>query len=181
MKKKTKNIVIYAGSVFLAAFYLLVLWWGQNPKVGLEYRMYYITHELSDWPGYGNLSYEPGTVEYCTELKDRNGKEMPFLVCQRKGQGWQEEQYEGSKNSGQESYLYYVPEEKLTSAEYVCEISEFTGAGRIEVYCNDKKAGVIQGTGTFTFEIGELKEKERTTIRFAAQDASFTLWSTMIH
>ena len=68
MKKKSVKAAFYAGAVILACFYLLVLWWGKNPDVGLEYRMYYLTHELSDWPGYGKLSYEPGTTEYCTTL-----------------------------------------------------------------------------------------------------------------
>ena len=73
MKKKSVKAAFYAGAVILACFYLLVLWWGKNPDVGLEYRMYYLTHELSDWPGYGKLSYEPGTTEYCTTLKDKDG------------------------------------------------------------------------------------------------------------
>ena len=51
MKKKSVKAAFYAGAVILACFYLLVLWWGKNPDVGLEYRMYYLTHELSDWPG----------------------------------------------------------------------------------------------------------------------------------
>lgn len=180
MKSKGKKILFYMGAVLLAVFYLCVLWWGQNPKVGLEYRMYYITHELSDWPGYGKLSYASGTTEYCTALKDRNGTEVSYQVCQRKGQGWQKEQYEGSKNSGQEAYLYYVLEETLEHAEYVCEINQFTGTGMIEVYCNDKKAGTIQHSGVFTFEIGELDKEELVTIRFVAQDCDFSLWSTMI-
>lgn len=180
MKNKSRKILFYAGAVILAAFYLCVLWWGQNPKVGLEYRMYYITHELSDWPGYGKLSYVPGTIEYCTKLKNRNGEEVSYRVCQRKGQGWKEEQYEGSKNSGQEAYVYYVLSEPLEHAEYVCKINEFTGTGMVTVYCNDKKAGTFQHSGVFTFDIGELNKEELVTIRFEAQDCEFSLWSTMI-
>ena len=80
MKKKSVKAAFYAGAVILACFYLLVLWWGKNPDVGLEYRMYYLTHELSDWPGYGKLSYEPGTTEYCTTLKDKDGNERSINV-----------------------------------------------------------------------------------------------------
>ena len=108
MKKKSVKAAFYAGAVILACFYLLVLWWGKNPDVGLEYRMYYLTHELSDWPGYGKLSYEPGTTEYCTTLKDKDGNERSINVCRRKGKGWKEDQYEGSTNSGKDAYLYYV-------------------------------------------------------------------------
>lgn len=180
MKKKGVKAAFYAGSVVLAVFYLLVLWWGKNPKVGLEYKMYYITHELSDWPGYGNLSYQPGTIEYCTNLKDKNGNEQMFNVCQRKGKGWKEDQYEGSKNSEKDSYIYYVLNDTYDTFVYQCEITEFTGTGVVEVYCNERKIGEIQGTGTFTFEIGKLEEKELVTIRFRAENAAFCLWSTAV-
>ena len=84
MKKKSVKAAFYAGAVILACFYLLVLWWGKNPDVGLEYRMYYLTHELSDWPGYGKLSYEQGTTEYCTTLKDKDGNEYQCMPPQGK-------------------------------------------------------------------------------------------------
>ena len=58
--KKTR-IVLYSASIILVLFYIIVMWWGIIPKVGIEYKMYYITHELSDWPGYGRLSYKLGT------------------------------------------------------------------------------------------------------------------------
>ena len=88
MRKNIARVLLYAACGVLVVFYILVLWWGKNPKVGTEYRMYYLTHELTDWPGYGNLKYTFGTKEICTEHKDRNGKEQSN-VCSRKGQGWQ--------------------------------------------------------------------------------------------
>ena len=90
MRKNIARVLLYAACAVLVVFYILVLWWGKNPKVGTEYRMYYLTHELTDWPGYGNLKYTFGTKEICTEHKDRNGKEQSN-VCSRKGQGWQKE------------------------------------------------------------------------------------------
>lgn len=180
MINNKKKVMFYVGAVLLAVFYVVVLWWGQNPKVGTEYRMYYITHELSDWPGYGKLNYTPGTVEYCTGLWDRNGKEVTYQVCRRKGKGWNTEQYEGSKNSEKESYVYYVLEEDLKQAAYAFEINEFTGDGEVSVYCNDKRVGSFRQTGVFTFEIGEIKKEELTTICFVAEDAEFSLWSTQI-
>ena len=103
----------------------------KNPDVGLEYRMYYLTHELSDWPGYGKLSYEPGTTEYCTTLKDKDGNERSINVCRRKGKGWKEDQYEGSTNSGKDAYLYYVLNRTAENASYQCEVTEFAGNGRV--------------------------------------------------
>ena len=180
MKKKSVTAAVYAGAGILACFYLLVVWWGKNPDVGLEYRMYYLTHELSDWPGYGKLSYEPGTTEYCTTLKDKDGNERSINVCRRKGKGWKEDQYEGSTNSGKDAYLYYVLNRTAENASYQCEVTEFAGNGRVEVYCNDRKIGEIQGTGTFTFEIGKLEEKECDTIHFVADNVTFCLWSSAI-
>ena len=48
MKKKSVKAAFYAGAVILACFYLLVLWWGKNPDVGLEYRMYYLTGRATE-------------------------------------------------------------------------------------------------------------------------------------
>ena len=106
MRKNIARVLLYAACAVLVVFYILVLWWGKNPKVGTEYRMYYLTHELTDWPGYGNLKYTFGTKEICTEHKDRNGKEQSN-VCSRKGQGWQKsKRYEGTKNTDKDSYIY---------------------------------------------------------------------------
>ena len=58
-----KNALLYIVCAVLVVFYLIVLWLGFNPDVCLEYKMYYLTNELSDWPGYGKLPYELGTVE----------------------------------------------------------------------------------------------------------------------
>ena len=55
MRKNIARVLLYTACAVLVVFYILVLWWGKNPKVGTEYRMYYLTHELTDWPGYGNL------------------------------------------------------------------------------------------------------------------------------
>lgn len=70
MRKNIARVLLYTACAVLVVFYILVLWWGKNPKVGTEYRMYYLTHELTDWPGYGNLKYTFGTKEICTEHKD---------------------------------------------------------------------------------------------------------------
>ena len=108
MRKNIARVLLYTACAVLVVFYILVLWWGKNPKVGTEYRMYYLTHELTDWPGYGNLKYTFGTKEICTEHKDRNGKEQSN-VCSRKGQGWQKtKRYEGTKNTDKDSYLSLI-------------------------------------------------------------------------
>ena len=76
--------------------------------------------------------------------------------------------------------IYYVLNRTAENASYQCEVTEFAGNGRVEVYCNDRKIGEIQGTGTFTFEIGKLEEKECDTIHFVADNVTFCLWSSAI-
>ena len=154
---------------------------GKNPKVGTEYRMYYLTHELTDWPGYGNLKYTFGTKEICTEHKDRNGKEQSN-VCSRKGQGWQKsKRYEGTKNTDKDSYIYYIPEESADNIYLVCDITEYdttaSGDKGIEVYVNDKLIGNIDSKGTTKLKIGYVSGDELLTVKFHADNAEYTLYS----
>ena len=90
---KCGRVAVYAICAALVVFYCLVLWWGFNPNVGIEYRMYYLTHELSDWPGYGNLEYTYGTKEICIERNEKTLSEIAIsntseVICARKGQGF---------------------------------------------------------------------------------------------
>ena len=107
MRKNIARVLLYAACAVLVVFYILVLWWGKNPKVGTEYRMYYLTHELTDWPGYGNLKYTFGTKEICTEHKDRNGKEQSN-VCSRKGQGWQKSKRYDERRIQTKIHIYTI-------------------------------------------------------------------------
>ena len=158
MRKNIARVLLYTACAVLVVFYILVLWWGKNPKVGTEYRMYYLTHELTDWPGYGNLKYTFGTKEICTEHKDRNGKEQSN-VCSRKGQGWQKtKRYEGTKNTDKDSYIY-------------------VGDKGIEVYVNDKLIGNIDSKGTTKLKIGYVSGDELLTVKFHADNAEYTLYS----
>lgn len=186
MKKTGKFIACWLAVVLLAGFYMTMLVIGKNPDVGIEYRMYYITHELTDWPGYGNLTYDLGTVEYCTEFKDKNGKEFTGgKVCQRKGQGFKDKlkykQYEGSESTGAESYIYYIPATSTDSAEYQFSINEFNGDGQIKVYANDKEIGTFESTGNYNMEIGSIASGELMTIKFVTDNCSFRLWTTCLN
>ena len=129
MKKNIAGVLLYMVCVVLVVFYITVLWWGKNPKVGTEYRMYYLTHELTDWPGYGKLSYSYGTTEYCTEHKDRNGNELSN-VCSRKGQGWQKsKRYDGTKNTANDSGKVKV----MTSFYTMYDFAQKIGGEKVEI------------------------------------------------
>lgn len=168
--------LIYGICMILALFYMLVLWWGKNPDVGIEYRMYYLTHELSDWPGYGKLAYTLGTDEYCTGLKDRNGRDVAYKVCRRKGQGWEKEAYEGSVNKGTESWIYYLPDTTQKEVLFTVECNQFSGSGNVEVYTDSLHIGTIQAAGTYTFVVPEVIADQLLSIRFDAKNSEFRVW-----
>lgn len=174
------KILMWAISVCFVIFYLCVFVWGSNPRVGTEYRMYYITHELSDWPGYGKLDYDYGTIEYCTGIRDRNNAFVTYNVCQRKGQGWEREQYDGSVNNNTESSIYYIPVKAKTDAQYVIDINDFSGNGSVKIFANNEEIGEFVSEGRFTFDIREIRENELLQIKFVANDCSFRLWSACI-
>lgn len=171
------KIVLYAVCVLFVVFYLLVFWWGKHPNVGIEYKMFYLTNELSDWPGYGNLVYQTGTEEICTGLKDRNGKEVSYQVCRRKGQGWKKEQYEGSVNSGPNSWIYYLMKENEDNAVLALNINGYSGENEVKVYANDELIGSFDREGEFLYHVTKVKKDELLTIKFDAGDATFSLWS----
>lgn len=181
MKKNVAGILLYVACSVLVVFYILVLWWGKNPDVGIEYRMYYLTHELTDWPGYGKLSYRYGTTEYCTEYKDRNGNELDN-VCSRKGQGWQKsKRYEGTKNTAEDSYIYYIPEKSSDNVWLVCDITEYNETGGaaegITVYVNDELIGSIDKAGKTELKIGQVEGDELLTVKFKSDNMTYTLYS----
>lgn len=170
------RILLYGLCVALSVFYIVVLWWGKNPKVGIEYKMYYITHELTDWPGYGKLTYTPGTDEYCTGLKDRLGRKVPYRVCRRKGQGWEKEQYDGSVNKGTQSWLYYLPDTSVKEPVLTVEVNYFKGMGKVAVYAEDILIGSIEAAGLYEFRAPQITADTLLTIRFEAQDCEFGVW-----
>ena len=199
LDKKCFKILIYVVTALLAIFYVVVLWWGENPDVGIEYKMYYITHALSDWPGFEKLSYNLGDKEICTGLKDRNGSDVAYKVCRRKGKGWESEQYDGSVSNGSEAYLYYVPElqenvDTVYNVDYTIEVKDFSineasknnksnqdnSKEVVTVYINDNVVGTFDKAGTYTFKADTVKNGELVTIKFVTNNCTFTLWSTTL-
>ena len=163
--KKTR-IVLYSASIILVLFYIIVMWWGITPKVGIEYKMYYISYKL-------------GTKEICTSYKDRNGSPYTWDVCVRKGQGWNREQYDGSVSNASESYIYYLPEKNADNVTYTIEVKNVTGA--VKVYADDKQIGEFEKDGTYSFKAGNAVSDKLFTIKFETErGSSFTLWSTCL-
>lgn len=172
---------LYTACGVLILFYLAVLWLSVHPEVCMEYRMYYLTHELTDWPGYGKLSYELGTLEYCTGYYDKNGEKYTHLICRRKGQGWEKYQNEGSINRKENAYLYYLPTTSQERAGLYIHVNDFSGENAVWVYANDKPVGSFTAAGKFEFEVSDVKEQEMLIVRFEGEAGSFRLWQAALY
>ncbi|MFR1766293.1 MAG: hypothetical protein ACLSW1_01955 [Lachnospira sp.] len=173
--KTIKNSALLTLCAALIIFYLQIMVWGKQPDVPIEYEMYYITHELKDWPGYGKLAYESGTIEYCTSADTWSRFNTSYKICARKGSGWNPNQSIGSVNDNAVSHIYYVPESAGSNAELKLRITEFEGSGKVRVYKNDEYVGEFLDKGDKTVIIPEFDEEELVKITFAAEDCKFTL------
>ncbi len=172
---------LYAVSLVLVVFYILVLYLGLKPNVGIEYKMYYISHELSDWPGFGKLTYSLGTKEICTGYLDTDGHLFPYKVCARKGQGWNRWQYYGSSNNARESSIYYLLDEDSQSSSYTIEIVDYSGKGKVELYRGDQYLGEFSDKGIYTYEVGSLEKGELIKFTFKSDsDVEFRIWSAIL-
>lgn len=171
--------IIYAACLTLLLFYLVNMWWLFTPNVGIEYKMYYITHELSDWPGYGNLSYTLGTTEICTGRWNKEGNLVDYTVCMRKGTGWEKNQNEGSKSCDKESFIYYMPKESVDKGILTIQVKDVWCKDNkgINVYVNDKKVGTFETSGLYKFTMESCKKDELLCVKFDSGDNTFLLWS----
>lgn len=181
---KCGRVAVYAICAALVVFYCLVLWWGFNPNVGIEYRMYYLTHELSDWPGYGNLKYTYGTKEICIERNEKTLSDIAIsntseVICARKGQGFAKAKSDGVMPDEDKSYIYYFPSESADMAVFTVELKGFQGDG-VSVYADDKLIGNISSDGTHSFQVGNTKENQLLTIRFDNNGSTYTLYSVIL-
>lgn len=180
-KKKLLNVIMYAAGICLAGFYILILWWGINPNVPIEYNMYYITNELKDWPGYGRLDYEYGTIEICTSDYDKDGNAVKYKTARRKGAGWAKDQTQGSVSNADESFIYYVPVKAASAAELKIDIMEYDESNPVEVYANDVKLGEFSDKGCYRFRINDIEAGELLTICFKSDSGTFMLWKAVIN
>lgn len=178
--EKIKDMIALVLCLILVLLYCKIMVWGEKPEVPLEYEMYYITHELTDWPGYGDLEYDSGSEEYCTNIRRWKGSLIPHKICARKGTGWDLEQYNGSTNDNTTSHMYYIPKTAGSSADFKFQINEFEGNGKVKVYANDVYSGDFSGTGDKTVTIPGFEEKELLKITFVAEDCKFTVFKAAL-
>lgn len=173
MNRKVKT-GIYIICAALVLFYCLILWWGMHPDVGIEYRMYYITHELSDWPGYGNLKYEYGTKELCILRSETTLATYDDVICARKGQGFEDATIDGTTSKGADSYIYYLPVNAAKKASFTVDVTSFTGSGA-QIYANDTYIGSIDKAGSYSYRIDDVAADELLTIHIKNNNSTYTI------
>lgn len=187
--KKTApwKILLYIICGAVVAVYGYVFWLGRKPEVSREYRMYFMEHTLSDWPGEGRFTYVHGTKEYCLAY-NKYELNQPKL-CLRKGQGWSNVSDKGSQFSGEDANIYYPIESGLKEGGYVkMEINEFTGKSSVDVYIKyskdglpknqdprklfdesgqtEEKIGSISASGEYKFRLPEIKDGDLAQVIF---------------
>ena len=195
MNKIIKNIIWYAACAGLVAFFGFVFLKGRKPEVSREYRMYYIDHTLSDYPGEGNFSYTPGTMQYCMNYSKWDKRPSP--LCLTKGKGWNrsEEQGDGAWSTAAESEIYFPLNAELAAGGVLkIDTDKYEGSGEVDVllvFTKDEsltgsagfdtgaqvteKIGSFSDKGEHTFTLPKLREGDITRVIFRSGDNTFRL------
>ncbi len=181
-KNSNKKVICYGLCGFLVAFYLVVLYLGMNPNVDFEYRMYYITNELTDWPGYEKLHYDLGTWEYCAHAYEIKWRYEGYGIANRKGHGWKYEKVmdEGVTNAENSANMYYVPKTSKDNATFNIKIIDYQGDNKTYVYAGDECIGEFNGVGTHSFTVPRVVENQVLEIRFETDGDQFTMYQVML-
>lgn len=100
-----RRIARYLICVLLIVFYLFTLSLSFFSNVPVEYKLYYVDKSLSNWPGYGGLSYDLG-------------KRISFYgdsTNNYRGLGWSNQEKWGTWTDGSESTMYLDIKQHITS------------------------------------------------------------------
>lgn len=153
--KKPLRRLLYGASAVLILFYLIVLYLGLKPDVGVEYEMYYISHEITEWPGYDNLRFDYGQVEFLTENTYRNsdGEYVSHPVARRRGEGWHTSgRYDGTWSNDEESVLYYIFNEDTNKVTISITVKDYL-----------TEYGYVRASSETTMQEALLLSKQRKT------------------
>lgn len=184
------RVCIYAACGALAGYYAFVLFLGKNPGVGTEYRMYYMDHLLSDWPGQGGLAYEPGTQLYGIGYSKYRKTDKP--LCITKGQGWKnrETQTGGSENCSGEASMFFAFTQGLPQGGILkLNINGFKGDGKVSIlFKHKRKDGTIEvkdigefvAVGEYEYLLPEVTQNDLTELIFKTEGSVFRLWTVEI-
>lgn len=143
---KKVNIIGYIVSGILIAAYIIILSTALNPKVKLEYDLYYIEKDLQDWPGYDGLNYSLGTKESFA-INEENR-------INRRGRSWNAFEEDGCWTYGEHASLFYTG---LSGKDLVIEmeIEDIRENASAAIYINNSCIGEITAAGTYYFKVSK--------------------------
>ncbi len=140
--KSFLSVLFYMLMGLLCAWYLVVIYWSFNPNVGLEYRLYYIEKELSDWPGYGGLSYKWSEKLYFGTETDS------YTKLKNRGKGWEPASTDGAWAVGEEFDLIFVLQDEVPSEGVILQFEAAAyDSQRLDLYINNRFAGEVEIVG----------------------------------
>ncbi len=193
-EKKSRSplwrIPVYAACAGLAGYYAFVLFLGKKPEVSREYRMYYMDHVLSDWPGEGGLEYDPGTLLYGTGYSKYRKTGLP--LCITKGQGWKnrETQTHGSENSSDTASVFFAFTDGLPEGGTLkLDIDRFTGDEKVSILFKYKtkndieeiiNVGEFTAMGEYRYTLPAVMENDLTELIFKTKGSVYRLWTVEI-
>lgn len=155
-----KSAISFSGYLLCAglmAFYLFTLYSAFRPAVCEEYQLYYIDKELQDWPGYGGLSYLPGTPLYFDSLHPRKER------ARRLGKGWNSPEENGTWTYGDRAVLFFtdLPVNSMNLDLLVTDLRE--GASGT-VYFDGSSIGKIDAAGNLSFPLSVKADSDSLSV-----------------
>lgn len=135
-ESKYSNIIMYFLSLLLILYYLNTLFNIARPNVCKEYKMYYITKELKDWPGYNGLNYKLGTQ---LMFKNTSGN-----VAKCKGEGWNETEESGTWTKEKAMLYLNVLDGAEESINLNIGILDFVPEAEVSIKINEQLIGKLR-------------------------------------
>jgi hypothetical protein len=134
-----KKYIYYFISICLIFWYITVLYWSLYPKVGLEYKMYYLEKTLSDWPGYSGLRYNLGDVLFF------GNKPNVAKLAKNRGKGWCDSTEWGNWINGKTAELFFILNNSLKTSDLrltmLARATAPEGSQTMHLYVNDVLVG----------------------------------------
>lgn len=78
-----------------------------HPKISIEYKMHYISKQLSDWPGNGGLQYQIGNKLFFGTAENGMAK------IKSRGTGWNGKEDWGDWTDGKDAHVYLIINENI--------------------------------------------------------------------
>lgn len=149
MKKLFVKSLKYIVSICLIIFYFLILFKSININVPLEYKMYYVQKELTEWPGVNGLDYSLNdTIMFGEKYKDNLAKGI--------GTGWNDIEEDG-RWTQDNAKLYLRLKEKVNEDKTLkLVLGHINPNTNVHILVNNKQIDsfrTIEGRNEYEFKI----------------------------